>query len=266
MGSEVKDYQAGDHVVLSYNFCGECRDCKNKQTYQCRTAGQQNFGGTRPDGSSTILSEPESISTCFFGQSSFCNPAIVQEASCVKIDKNFPLATVCALGCGFQTGAGSVYNVVKPLERNVRHIAVFGIGGVGCAAVIAAHHLANSEGTSAFNIVAIDVNDGRLELARELGATHVINSSQKPLRDAVMEITEGEGLDAAIDCTGVLSVITEMITLIGRGAIAVTVGGPTPGAEISVEVFDMLIKCKTYTGCHQGNAYAKTVSCTTQFR
>ncbi len=122
------------------------------------------------------------MSTCFFGQSSFCNPAVVQEASCVKVDKKLPLTVVCALGCGFQTGAGSVYNVVKPLERNLRHIAVFGIGGVGCAAIMAAHHIANSKGSSSFDIVAIDVNDSRLELARELGATHVINSGKDPLQ------------------------------------------------------------------------------------
>ncbi|KAK9427721.1 chaperonin 10-like protein [Lipomyces doorenjongii] len=258
VGSAVRDFEVDDHVILSYNFCNTCRSCKSRQTYQCQTAQKQNFGGMRPDGSQTIVTASEPISTCFFGQSSFCNPTVVQEASCVKIDKSLPLSVVCALGCGFQTGAGSVYNVVKPLERKVRHIAIFGVGGVGCAAIMAAHHLANSDPTSSFDIIAVDVNDSRLELAQALGATHIINPNQKTVRDDVMEITGGEGVDATVDCTASLTVINEMIGLVGVGGIAVTVGGPAPGTKASVDVFDMLIKCKTYCGCHQGNAYSKT--------
>lgn len=262
VGSQVKDVQVGDHVILSYNFCGGCRSCAAKQTYQCLTAQKQNFGGARPDGSQTIVvstATAELVSTCFFGQSSFCNPAVVQEASCVKIDPDLPLSVVCALGCGFQTGAGSVYNVIKPLERKARHVAIFGIGGVGCAAIMAARHLMSTSGAS-FDIIAVDFNDSRLELAKELGASRVINPREKPTREAVLEITSGEGLDAAVDCTGSLDVINEMIGLIAVGGIAVTVGGPPPGSKASVDVFDMLIKCKTYSGCHQGNAYSKEVS------
>lgn len=261
VGREVTAYEVGDHVILSYNFCGECRSCRAEKTYQCSTAQKQNFGGSRADGTSPIVAQSGRISACFFGQSSFCNPTIVQEASCVKIDQTLPLEIVCALGCGFQTGAGAVYNVVKPLERGIRHVAVFGIGGVGCAAIMAANHLLSSLGEPSFNIVAIDVNRSRLELARELGATHVINSGDRTIKEAVLELTEGEGLDAAIDCTGALGVVNDMIALVGQGGIAVTVGGPSPGAKAAVDVFDMLIRCKSYTGCHQGNAYAKKVSC-----
>lgn len=260
VGSKVKDYQPGDQVLLSYNFCGQCPSCQTKQTYHCHTAQQQNFGGRRQDGTSTIVSQGEPISTCFFGQSSFSNPAIVQEASCVKIDKKLPLEVICALGCGFQTGTGSVYNVVKPLERRIRHLAVYGIGGVGCAAIMAANHLRKSTQDVTFEIVAIDVHSTRLELAKDLGATHVINAANEVGKEALMRITHGQGIDAAIDCTGNINVVNDMIESVGFGGIAVTVGGPSPGTKASVDVFDMLIKCKTYTGCHQGNAYAKEVS------
>ncbi|KAK5305178.1 hypothetical protein LTR99_004244 [Exophiala xenobiotica] len=111
----------------------------------------------------------------------------------------------------------------------------------------------------AFDIIAIDVNPARLELAKELGASHVINSQKQVTRDVIMQVTNNNGVDAAVDCTGVLPVINEMIELVGVGGNAVTVGGPPPGTKASIDVFDMLIKCKTYSGCHQGNAYSKSV-------
>lgn len=244
--------------MLSYNSCGQCRSCRAKHPYQCFTAQEQNFGGKRRDGSRTIVAQDEEFSTCFFGQSSFCNPAIVQEASCVKVDKKLPLNTICALGCGFQTGSGAIYNVVKPIERKIQSLAIFGIGGVGCAAIMAARQLSTSKLGGSISIIAIDINNDRLEFAKELGATHAINSREAgSLQAAVLDITNGNGLDAVVDCTGAIPVINEMIGLIGPGGIAVTVGGPPPGKKVEVDVFDMLIKCKTYCGCHQGNAYSK---------
>jgi aryl-alcohol dehydrogenase len=259
VGSNVSSVAAGDHVVLSYNSCTACRSCQEEKPYQCKHAQSMNFGGSRRDGSSTIINTPESVSTSFFGQSSFCNPAIAQEASCVKIDKKLPLSVVCALGCGFQTGTGAIYNVVKPLERKARQVLIFGIGGVGCAAIMAALQLATSSGVP-FEIIAADVNESRLQLARDLGATHAFNSGSESPPDTIMRLTDNEGVDAVIDCTGVPSVINEMMGLVRPGGIAVTVGGPKPGTKAAFDVFDMLIKCKTYSGCHQGNAYSKMVS------
>lgn len=167
---------------------------------------------------------------------------------------------VCTLGCGFQTGAGSVFNVIKPVQRKVRYLAVFGAGGVGFAAIMAAHFLRNENPSVLEAIIAVDVQEARLDLAKQLGATHIINSRTDDLRKRIAEITDDENLDAAVDCTGVIPVVNDMISLIGPGGLAVTVGGPTPGLTASVDVFDMLIGAKTYRGCHQGNAYAKDVS------
>lgn len=176
----------------------------------------------------------------------------------MKVDKKLPLSTICALGCGFQTGSGAIYNVVKPTEREIQSLAIFGIGGVGCAAIMAARQLSASTPQKPFSITAIDINSDRLEFAKELGATHTINSRETAsLQAIVLDITNGNGFDAVVDCTGAIPVISEMIGLIGPGGIAVTVGGPPPGKKIEVDVFDMLIKCKTYCGCHQGHAYSK---------
>lgn len=141
-------------------------------------------------------------------------------------------------------------------------MVIFGMGGVSCAALMTANHLARPQPDSErfFQIIVVDINADRLDLAKELGATVTINSATDLLRDIIMQVTNGEGVDAAIDCTGLIPIIKEMIELQDPGGTAVTVGGPPPGKTIPVDIFDMLIRCKTYTGCHQGNAYSKTVS------
>ncbi|KAI2931122.1 hypothetical protein CBS147321_2838 [Aspergillus niger] len=241
VGSAVTDLVVGDHVVLSYNFCKTCLSCRAGKTFHCSDIRARNFGSQRPDGSQTVIPGDglkDTISTCFFGQSSFCNPAVVQEACCVKVDKELPLSVLCSFGCGFQTGTGSIFNVVRPIERQARSLLVFGLGSVGAAAIMAAKVQA--------------------EDSLELGATHVINSAKEDLERRVAEITHGQGIDAAIDCSGVISVVNSMVNLVGAGGVAVTVGGPPAGLKASIDVFDMLINCKTYIGRHQGNAYSKT--------
>lgn len=260
VGSAVRDLVAGDHVVLSYNYCNTCRSCSAGKTFHCSEMRVRNFGGRRSDGSQTILTDSGRTSTCFFGQSSFCNPAVVQEACCVKVDKDLPLSTLCSFGCGFQTGTGCMYNVVRPVERGTRYLAVFGMGSVGAAALMAAKILAQGNPGVLETIIALDIVDERLSLALDLGATHVINSKRENTEERVAELTNGHGLDAAVDCTGVIAVINSMVSLVGAGGVAVTVGGPSPGLKASIDVFDMLINCKTYRGCHQGNSYSKTVS------
>lgn len=178
----------------------------------------------------------------------------------MKVDKSVPLSALCSLGCGIQTGAGTMFNVVRPIERKSRHIGIFGIGGVGAAAVMAAHILAQDNPGVIDAIVAIDIVDQRLTLAKELGATHVVSSKSEDLKNRIAEITDGEELDAVIDCTGVIPVVSSMVGLVGAGGLAVTVGGPPPGLQASIDVFDMLIKCKTYCGTHQGNSASKIVS------
>ncbi|KAF3395233.1 Aryl-alcohol dehydrogenase [Talaromyces pinophilus] len=257
VGASVTDLVEGDHVILSYNYCGACRSCIRRQTYHCAEMLLRNFGGQRPDGSQTVITETGTMSTCFFGQSSFCNPAIVRAVCCVRVNKDLPLSSVCALGCGFQTGSGSIFNVVKPVERKTRYLAIFGIGGVGCAAIMAAHHISAETSGVLDVIVAVDLNENRLRLAKDLGATHVINSGKEDLSRRIAVITNGEGLDAAVDCSGAISVVNSMMKLIGAGGLAVTIGGPSPGTAASVEVFDFLISCKTYCGSHQGNSYSK---------
>ncbi|THY77554.1 alcohol dehydrogenase [Aureobasidium pullulans] len=257
VGADVTEIQRGDHVVLSYNYCGSCYSCKRGRMWHCTNIFQCNFGGKREDGSLMMQSSSGSVHSNFFGQSSFCSPAIVQASSCVKVDPRLPLEIVCAMGCGFQTGAGAVFNAIKPVENKTRSLAVFGTGGVGFAAIMAALSLAKENQNILQKIIAVDINNSRLELARQLGTTHTINSATEDLAARIHEITDGEGLDAAIDCSGVVPVITQMINLLGPGGQAVSVGAPPPGKTVEVDTFKLLVTAKTYQGCHQGNANSK---------
>jgi aryl-alcohol dehydrogenase len=197
--------------VLSYNSCGKCRQCQKQNNFRCLEIMERNFGGQREDGSKTISWKGKPVSSSFFGQSSFCNPTVAHISSCIKVDKSLDLAVVCSLGCGIQTGAGSIFNVIKPAESDVRSLGVFGLGAVGCATVMAARIVAQNNPTVLSQIVAVDVNENRLKLARELGATHTINPEKENVKAKLLEITGGENLDAAVDCSGVLSVANTMI-------------------------------------------------------
>jgi aryl-alcohol dehydrogenase len=156
---------------------------------------------------------------------------MVQSSSCVKISKELNLKVVCALGCGFQTGAAGGFNVVKPMQRKVSNLAIFGVGAVGCAAITVVHYLSSKTQEPGIldKIIAINLNKSRLELAKELGAMHTICGSEEDAEDCLKEMTEGEGVDAAIDCTGVISVVEKVIECVGVGGLAVTVWGPIEG-------------------------------------
>jgi aryl-alcohol dehydrogenase len=161
-------------------------------------------------------------------------------------------------------GAGAVFNVIKPIENRIRSLAIFGTGGVGFAAIMAALSLTKDNTGILHQIIAVDMNNDRLELAKQLGTSHVINSSKEDLTDKIAEITNGEGLDAAIDCSGVIAVIQQMLESLGPGGHAVSVGGPPPGKTVEIDTFNMLVTAKTYQACHQGNANSKEV-CTCAF-
>ncbi|KIW68446.1 hypothetical protein PV04_04389 [Phialophora macrospora] len=257
IGEEVTTVKVGDHVLLSYSFCGECHTCRQEKPFACEQMLSRNFGCARPDGSCPVLWDGKETHGCFFGQSSFANPALVQEASCVAVDKSLPLEVLAPLGCGIQTGAGAVFNIVQPVEKRVRSLVIFGIGGVGSAAVMAAKYLSSTSSGVLDAIIAVDTKEERLALARTLGATHTIDASDADYLSQIAEIRDGSGVDAAIDCTGSLQVINDMIVALGPCGTAVTIGAPPATSRMSIEVFPFINGCKTYRGSHAGDSVAK---------
>jgi aryl-alcohol dehydrogenase len=165
----------------------------------------------------------------FFAQSSFATHAIAPARSAVKVPKDIPLELLAPLGCGVQTGAGTVFNIFRaPVGSS---IAVLGSGSVGLSAIMAAK-IAGCRET-----IAVDLLESRLQLARELGATHGINSQRENAVDRIREITGG-GVDFAFDNTGVAEVIQEAFTsLKQRGQCAIAAGF---GVDLKLSAFDIL--------------------------
>lgn len=260
VGSAVSKIQVGEHVLLSYNFCEQCTSCRRGKSFACVEMKERNFGYARQDGTSPMTWEDRELQGCFFGQSSFANPAVVQESSCVPINKSLPLELMAPLGCSIQTGAGTIFNILKPVENNIQSVAIFGIGAVGSAAIMGAKYFATQNPRVLTTIIAVDLNDRRLELAKSLGATHVINPlTTEDYVNWILKISGGTGVDAAVECTGVISVINNMILALGAGGRAVTVGAPPPLSTMNIEVFPFINGCKSYQGSNQGNSVSRMV-------
>lgn len=191
VGRQVKRVRRGDHVLLSYQSCGHCRACRRGRPVACAHFAALNFGFQREDGSNAL--HDGGVRGHFFGQSSFASHALVTERNVVRISRALPLVLLAPLGCGIQTGAGTVLNSLK--VRKGESIAIFGTGAVGLAAVMAARL------AGAGPIIGIDVVPKRLRLARELGATHTINSRHVDVATRIKEIAGG-GVDHVLEITG----------------------------------------------------------------
>lgn len=246
IGEGVTSVVPGDHVVLAAAYCGHCTRCRRGEMAYCENLMAADFSGRRLDGSTSLSSGGEAISSHFFGQSSFATYANVVEESVVKVPSDVPLTHLGPLGCGFNSGAGTVLNELRPGIGST--LAVFGTGAVGAAAVMAA------QVSDCARIIAVDIHDSRLELARELGATHTINSLTQDLGEALNEITEGGGVDYVVDTTGrpeLLRAAADAIAV--RGTVAL-VGAARPGTEVSFEIGASMVKGWTFKTVVQGSS------------
>lgn len=246
VGSAVKTVKPGDHVVLSFASCGNCPTCLEAKQYLCGKFIPLNFAGIMSDGTKRISQNGQGLSN-FFGQGSFAEYAIAEERNTVVVDKDVDLALLGPLGCGFQTGAGTVLNglQVKPGTS----IAVFGSGAVGSAAIMAAKIAGCSQ------IIAVDIVASKLALSKELGATHTING--KEIADVIEEIkkiTNG-GADYTVETTGVGEVVKQAIRslkILGHCAIAGVSG------EVTIHIFDdITMPGRKVEGFIEGNSTPK---------
>jgi aryl-alcohol dehydrogenase len=189
-GKSVKSVKRGDSVVLSYQSCGHCRRCLSGHPAHCQHFYEANFGFQRLDGSNAL--HRSGVRGHFFGQSSFATHSLATERNLVKVSKDLPLELLSPLGCGLQTGAGTVMNSLKVSKG--ASIAVFGTGAVGLAAVMAARLV------GADPIIGVDLKPKRLRLARQLGATHAIDNRRQDIAARISHIT-GRGVDYVVETT-----------------------------------------------------------------
>jgi aryl-alcohol dehydrogenase len=245
VGAQVTKVKPGDPVVMTFNSCGHCPNCADHDSPHCLELMPRNFAGTRADGSSALSKDGQAIHGNFFGQSSFASHAICHEINVVKVPPDAPLELLGPLACGVQTGAGAVMNALK--VKAGKSFAVFGAGSVGLSAVMAAKVV------GAATIVAVDPNDRRLELARSLGATHVINPHWGTPADQILAIT-GYGLNFALDTTGLPAVIRIAVDSLAPGGACALVGASPPDAEIVLNEGFLMGGGRKLMGSVQGEA------------
>ncbi len=232
LGPGVTELAEGDEVILSFDSCGRCANCRSGAPAYCERFYELNIlGGGRLDGTTSLSRGGEAVHSHWFGQSSFADRAIVSVRSCVVVPEwsAAPLGVCGPLGCGVQTGAGAVLNVLDPVAGDT--LLVVGAGAVGLAAVMAGS-IAGCE-----RIIVSDLHESRRDLARELGATDVVDGSSEAaaLTAATLELTRGRGVDHAFDTTGVPAVIAATAAALAfRGTLAlVGVGDPAVTIDVS---------------------------------
>ncbi|TWI45216.1 aryl-alcohol dehydrogenase [Pseudomonas duriflava] len=246
VGPLVKGLNVGDHVVLTYGYCGHCLPCGGGHAAYCKEFFGRNFSGADPHGECAIEDERgQPLHDHFFSQSSFATYALSRENNTVRVPREAPLELLGPLGCGIQTGAGAVINSLKVTPGS--RFAAFGAGAVGLSAVLAA------QVAGATSIIAVDVIPSRLELAKELGATHVINSKNTDPVATIREITGG-GVNFALESTGRPAVLRQAVDALGGLGSLGVVGAPPLGTTAEFDVNDLLLGGKTIRGIVEGDS------------
>jgi aryl-alcohol dehydrogenase len=242
IGSDVTKVAVGDHVVLSFDSCGTCENCGLGQPAYCDSFMVRNLFGRDLDGSASATgANSEPIGARWFGQSSFAEHCIATERNTVVVDKALPLELFGPLGCGIQTGAGTMLCAIDVQPGN--SALVFGAGAVGLAGVMAA------KVAGATTIIAVDLQQHRLDLALELGATHVIRGDAPDVVEQVMALT-GIGAHAVMDTTGIPTV---MINALKATRMNGTVG--FVGVQLGpIEIDALTMIGKTIIGVLEGSA------------
>ena len=245
IGSGVGDLAIGDHVAVSFASCGHCDNCLTGREAYCLKFMMLNIAGVREDGSGTMTAaDGGELHGSFFGQSSFASHAIVSARNAVKIAADVPLELVGPLGCGIQTGAGTVLNsLAVPAGSS---IIVSGTGAVGLSAIMAA------KAAGATTIIAVDVLEERLAFATKLGATHTINGKTADVVATVMAITDGLGASYGVDTTAIPAVITNVINATRFGASIALVGVGKPDAMLPLAL--VTGAGKTLVGAIEGDS------------
>jgi Zn-dependent alcohol dehydrogenase len=244
-GSAVRDLKSGDHVVLSFNSCGDCPSCESEKTAYCYNFMANNFSGVRGDGTGTMQQNGEPMNANFFGQSSFATMAIANVRNTVKVDKDLPLEMLAPLGCGIQTGAGTVLNSL-PVEKG-NSVAIFGGGAVGLSALMAAKLV------GAAPIILIEPKADRRELALELGADHVVDPFDgNDVVEAVQKLVGG--VDFSLEMTGVPEVVRHCVDVLLPLGTCGLVGAAPVEAEVSLNIMEILIPGRKIVGLVEGDS------------
>ncbi|MFF2963780.1 zinc-binding dehydrogenase [Streptomyces sp. NPDC057963] len=245
VGPGVTHVSVGDHVALSWMpNCGTCRHCQSGRPVLCTAAAPAMFAGTLLDGTMRLHHGDQSVSHYSF-LSTFATHTVVPASSAIPIDRDVPLAVASLVGCGILTGYGAVVN--RAQVRPGSSIAIFGAGGVGLSAVMAAQI------SGAEQIIVIDPVAEKLDEAKTFGATHGLQPSDD-LVSHIRDLTDGFGVDYAIDAAGGPNILEQAFAATVAGGTIVCVGIPGPGSRPSLPGPELVRDEKIVTGSLYGSS------------
>ncbi|MDA8021665.1 MAG: S-(hydroxymethyl)glutathione dehydrogenase/class III alcohol dehydrogenase, partial [Gammaproteobacteria bacterium] len=251
VGAGVKSVAPGDHVIPLYTAeCRECKFCKSGKTNLCSSVRETQGRGLMPDGTSRFRGGGKSIFH-YMGTSTFAEYTVAAEVSVAVVDKKAPFEKICLLGCGVTTGIGAVLNTAK-VEPGAS-VAVFGLGGIGLAVVQGAVM------ARAGRIIAIDTNPEKFALAKQMGATDLLNPAEhsQPLQEVIVDMTDG-GVDYSFECIGNVEVMRAALECCHKGwGESVIIGVAGAGKEISTRPFQ-LVTGRVWRGTAFGGVKGRT--------
>jgi alcohol dehydrogenase len=243
-GGETPGFAPGDHLVLAFvPTCGHCVPCLSGRAALCEPGAAANTAGTLLSGDRRWHDGLHH----HLGVSAFADHIVVSAQSAVKVDDDLPFEIAALFGCAVLTGVGAATNGAQVTADD--RVAVFGLGGVGLAALLGA--VVSGAGT----VVAIDVVPEKLELARELGATHVVQAGEDAVAQ-VRDATDG-GADKAIETVGSARVLADAYAATRRGGTTVTVGLPHPEQMLSIPAVSLVAEERTLKGSYLGSCVPK---------
>lgn len=242
-GNQANGFAVGDHVLATLiQYCARCAQCLAGQVYRCADRPSTLRDATQAP---RISCNDEPV-TQMFGTGGFAQYALVHANQCVKIPQELPFAQAAVMACSTLTGAGAVFNSAKVSQGET--VAVIGAGGIGLNAINAAQI------AGAAKIIAVDLSDEKLELAKEFGATHTINGDRENAVDKVLELT-GVGVDHAFEMIGLQATSLQAIRMSRVGGDAYLVGLHKPGAQLPLDAMAEIIgPQRTLHGIYMGSS------------
>ena len=231
VGARVGKVRPGDRVAMTFGSCGHCRHCAGGLSAYCEHGHHLQFGGTRADGGTTLARDGEPVHGSFFQQSSFATRALATERNVVPLPDDLPLELAAPLGCGVQTGAGTILRSLRAPAGS--SVAVFGAGTVGLAAIMAARWARLDP------IIAIDISSARLGLALELGATHALDAREGDIVARIQAIARG-GVMYSMETSAALPALNDAIGCLARRGECALVTVPALGAPVPFSLLPLL--------------------------
>ncbi|KAJ5657549.1 uncharacterized protein N7484_001198 [Penicillium longicatenatum] len=253
VGKNVQSVSVGDPVLLSFSSCSTCIQCQESHPAYCDTFGYRNYVGHQE---SMSMDSDKKVWSQFFGQSSFAKHSIVNKSSIVNakdlIKDLDELKLFAPLGCGFQTGMGVIQNITMAVPGD--SVLVTGLGAVGMGSVITAAIVGCK------TIIAVDRVKSRIDLAKKLGATHSIDTSEEgftTLDEAVRKLIS-TGVSIAIDATGVPAIIEQSVQATRARGKMVIVGAPPTNWDLKIRGGQHLNSGRSIMGCVEGDCDPQT--------